>query len=476
MIEKIIISIIAIGLLLTTPIVTLNAFELESLVINDSGPFDCYTLVNPFFSKNTYLIDNNGTIVNMWQSDYFKSLPAYLLENGSLLRSCALQPFSSQFWHGGLGGRVEMFDWDGNLIWNFEHIGDDYCLHNDIEVLPNGNILMIVWNYKTRSEAIAAGIDPNDPELIENGYMLTDYIIEVEPTFPSGGNIVWEWHVWDHLIQDEFPYKDNYGVVADHPELLDINYEGRYYDITHINSIEYIEKFDQILISARMNNEIWVIDHSFKKTESPNSSSGILYRWGNPQVYDAGDEDDQILFMQHDARWIEEGLPGEGHITIYNNGLYRPGEDYSSIIEIDPPVDSNGDYHLEPFSAYGPEETEWIYTAKNPTDFYSPQMSGAQRLPNGNTRVCCGDPGYFFEVTPDNEIVWEYFNPYPVPYPLPYPYINRIYKTQCYAKDYPGIREFSTSIESRTVESEATFTEDSQNYQQQSLPFSSPSN
>jgi len=417
MMEKIIISIIAIGLLLTTPIVTLNAFELdsniseelESLIINDSEPFDCYTLVNPFFSKNTYLIDNNGTIVHMWQSDYIKSLPAYLLKNGSLIRSSAINPFTRKHWHGGLGGRIEMFDWDGNLIWNFEYIGDDYCLHNDIEVLPNGNILMTVWNYKTKSEAIAAGMNPNDTELKKNGWMLTDYIIEVEPTFPEGGEIVWEWHVWDHLIQDIDPLMDNFGVVANHPEKLDINYKSNYFkfnDLTHINSIEYIEEFDQILISARYSNEIWVIDHSSNTTESPITNRGLLYRWGNPQVYNAGDENDRILYFQHDARWVKGARPGEGHITIYNNGYKRPGKEYSSILEIDPPVDSNGFYTLESGSAYGPNETVWNYTAENPTDFFSHQMSGAQRLPNGNTRICCGDPGYLFEVTPENEIVW----------------------------------------------------------------------
>jgi len=75
------------------------------------------------------------------------------------------------------------------------------------------------------------------------GHVYPDHIIEVEPTGQSSGNIVWEWHVWDHLIQEYNPAKENYGIVADHPELIDINFGGKLADFNHINSIDYNEKF-----------------------------------------------------------------------------------------------------------------------------------------------------------------------------------------------------------------------------------------
>jgi hypothetical protein len=309
-----------------------------------------------------------------------------------------------------------------------------------------------------------------------------DYLIEVEPTGPTSGEIVWEWHVWDHLIQDYNASKDNYGVVKDHPELLDINHEGGYGDITHINSVDYNETYDQLLISSRQASEIWIIDHSTAPEEAEGYRSGILYRWGNPQNYDRGDEDDRMLFCQHDARWVEQGCPGEGHITIFNNGYERPGGNYSSVEEIIPPMDENGNYILEPGSAYGPEETVWTYTAKNPKDFYSGFMSGAQRLPNGNTFICSGDPGRLYEVTPEKETIWNYLNPYPIYIPFfnfwMFENLNLVFKTQCYTKDYPGIGELSTSIESETVESEVTVNEDSSQQTSQGLssPSDSPSN
>ena len=224
-------------------------------------------------------------------------------------------------------------------------------------------------------------------------------------------------------------------MVEDHPELIDINFgeteTSTLADWLHTNSIDYNEEFDQILLSVHNFNEIWVIDHSTTTEEAAkhiggNSGKGgdILYRWGNPRSYRAGNKTDQKLFEQHDATWIESGLPGEGNILLFNNGVTRPEEKYSSIDEIIPPIDNNGSYYLEPGSTYGPDEQFWIYTAENPTDFYSHYASGAQRLSNGNTLICDAAAGRFFEVTPEKETVWDYLNPYPLDY------INHVFKIQ----------------------------------------------
>jgi hypothetical protein len=387
---------------------------------NFSNTFRGYILYTPEYSTHTYLIDNNGSVVHSWDSDYLQGMGVYLLDNGDLVRSC-LPYINPTFWGGGITGRVEKYNWAGSLLWEFEYSNQQHCLHHDVEPLPNGNILMIAWEYKTKEEAINAGLNPS---MILFDYVWPDKIIEVEPTGPATGEIVWEWHVWDHLIQDFDPTKDNYGVVADHPELIDINFPIRILmgDWQHVNSVDYEEEFDQILISARGQSEIWVIDHSTTTKEAAGHTGGnygkggdILYRWGNPKAYRAGTTDDQKFFDQHDARWIEAGYLGEGNIMVFCNGKHRPGLEYSSIDEIVPPIDSNGNYYLESGSAYGPEEQIWRYTAPNPEDFYATYLSGVQRLYSGNTLICVGDTGTFFEVTPDKEIVWEYVNPYPTP-------------------------------------------------------------
>jgi hypothetical protein len=312
---------------------------------------------------------------------------------------------------------------------------------------------MLVWELKTHSEAIEAGMDPES--LGSFSPIMVDSVIEVETTYPRGGNIVWQWSVWDHLVQDYDSAKDNYGVVADHPELIDINSKGRSIvnsnvplvisksDFTHFNSIDYDEELDQILMGSRYLNEIFIIDHNTTIQEARGHTGGtsgkggdILYRWGNPLNYHAGNSSDQQLYAQHDAKWIEDGLQGEGNILIFDNGVGREGDDYSSVVEIIlPPIDENGNYYLGNDSAYGPEEPVWTYAAEEKTDFYSGIMSGAQRLPDGNTLVCSGTQSRFFIVTPGKEIVWEYSNQYPIPFLG----INYVFNAQYYPKDYPGL-------------------------------------
>jgi hypothetical protein len=427
-------------------IILINIFgpfvKIITVFINDKGSFEGYTLFSPEYYYTTYLINNSGEIVNKWKSDYIQCAQCNLLENGNLVRA-SLARINPYFPGGGMTGRIEMFNWDGDLIWVFEHTTKDYCLNHGYKIMPNGNILMIAWEVKTYLEAIDAG---RNPLTIPAGVLWPCYIIEIEPTFPEGGKIIWEWHVWDHLIQDYDQTKNNYGNIRNHPELVDINFglPMGYIDINHFNSLDYNEEFDQILISAHTQNEIWIIDHSTTTEEAAGHTGGrygkggdLLYRWGNPQTYRAGTTNDQMFFGQHDARWIESGVHGEGHITVFNNGLGRPEISYSSVDEIIPPVDEYGNYYLEIGSAYGPSEPIWTYNSENLTDFFSPIIAGAQRLPNGNTLICNGYSGRFFEVTMEKEIVWRYYNLFPN-------FIsNQVTNINRYPLDYPGIGNFT---------------------------------
>jgi Arylsulfotransferase (ASST) len=227
--------------------------------------------------------------------------------------------------------------------------------------------------------------------------------------------------------------------VEQHPELIDVNYESHDVDWNHINSIDYNAKLDQILLSSRYFSEIWVIDHSTTTAEAASHTGGrydkggdLLYRWGNPQTYQRGTADDQILFDQHDARWIPEGFPGAGNILVFNNGYTRKNQSFSSVDELTPPMTQNGDYLINAGSPYGPEEKTWSYTADPPEDFYSESLSSAQRLPNGDTLICEGNSGYFFEITMNKTKVWEYQNTFSVPF-------NEVFQVIRYPMNYSGI-------------------------------------
>ncbi len=392
------------------------------LFINEASAYQGYTLFAPMGYNEVYLINMNGEKVHSWQTSTNPALSVYLLENGNLVQtsSNSSSPFKGT---GGAGGEINEYDWDGNLVWTFQYSSSAYCSHHDVELLPNDNYLIIAWESKTESDAIQAG---RNPSTISDGMLWPDHIIEVEPDYEtgSGGTTVWEWHVWDHLIQDYDNSKENFGSVADHPELIDINYakakQGGTYsaDWNHLNSIEYIEEYDQILLSSHSFSEIWIIDHSTTSNEAKTHSGGtygkggdLLYRWGNPQAYDSGTASNQMLFSQHNASWIEDSIPGNGNILIFNNGANRTGgSNYSSVDEILPPVDGSGNYTLSG-SNYGPASTTWQFTSTPVTNFYSQNISGVQRLQNGNTLICDGNYGAFCEVTSTFDTVWYYISP-----------------------------------------------------------------
>jgi len=446
-----IISTLKWSIILGVPISLAGQTQTLGLTLNDPSSFSGYTLFAPAAYSNTYLLTNEGFLVNSWESSYTPGLSAYLLQNGNLLRTARIR--NPTFSGGGSGGLIQEFTWDGTKIWEYEYSTNLEYQHHDIEKLPNGNVLLIAWEFKDNDEVLQAG---RKPGLLSQHHLWPDHIVEVQPDGPDGGIVVWEWHVWDHLIQDNDSTLDNYGVLAQHPELIDINYvnpgpNSIEADWNHINAIDYNEKLDQIIVTVLKFSEIWVIDHSTTTLEAAGHTGGksgkggdLLYRWGNPQTYDRGDVTDMKLFFPHDANWIETGLPGEGNILIFNNGRMRPAGQYSSIDEIVPQVDQYGKYTLNSDSTYRPDTLLWTYTDPDHTSFFACNLSGAHRLPNGNTLICDGPSGVFFEITLDGDLVWEYINPVIKSGPMkqgdPIPIQeNRVFKIHRYAPDYPGI-------------------------------------
>jgi len=382
---------------------------------NEEGALEGYTFFAPIRSKTTYLIDMNGEVVHEWPSEHPPGNSAYLMQDGSIVRTA--QDFDNPIFHGGgSGGRIQHISWDGELLWDFLFSNEEHMQHHDIAVLPNGNVLMIAWELKTQEEAIAAGREPSS--LGEEG-LWPDMIIEVKPKGKTDGEIVWEWHLWDHLIQDVNEELSNYGEIAEHPELVNINHAARGGgDWNHTNSINYNAKLDLITISVRTFNELWVIDHSTTTEEAASHEGGergrggdLLYRWGNPAAYGRGGRRDMRLYGQHDVQWIEEDFPGGGNLLIFNNGG-RDGREYSTVDEIITPFNKEAVYEIEEGKAFGPEKMHWSYGEKESERFSSSFISGAQRLANGNTLICSGADGRLFEVTAQNEIVWEYINPF----------------------------------------------------------------
>lgn len=419
--------------------------------------YEGYTLFHPLFSTTTYLIDNCGREVNRWESEFFPAASVYLLDNGLLLRTANTSLDANPvFQIGGAGERAQLMDWDGNIVWDFVYSDSTHRMHHDIEPLPNGNVLILSWELKTYDEAIAAG---RDPALLPDSVVWSEQVIEVDTATDS---IVWEWHLWDHLIQDFDDTKDNFGEVGRHPERLDINFTGGPTadggdDWLHLNSIDYNPDRDEIMLTSPFLNELYVIDHSTTTEEAAGSRGGqwnsggdFLFRWGNPQAYDQGGPEDRQLYFVHDAHWIPADLEDGGEIMLFNNGdTERP---YSSVDIIEPPIDNYlfGSYVYVPGNPFLPRSPAYQYVTDPPEDFFSSFISGAQRLPNGNTLICSGAQGRLFEITPEEEIVWEYINPVTNTGPLAYDVeelpifagrnANIVFRATRYPVDYPGLQ------------------------------------
>ena len=443
-------------LLISNPFLSLGQNTLGTIEIGE-GIQEGYTLFAPSSSRASYLIDNCGNVVNVWESQNTPGLSVYLTPEGNLVRT-RREP-SNTFFAGGTGGGIEIFNWFGATIWEYVLSDENNVLHHDIAILPNGNILAIAFERISQEEALNLG---RRLDLTSENGLWTDIIIEIEvlPNFQH--EIVWKWRAIDHVMQSENPSFPNFGNSIDFPERLDINYTigtqsaTSILDWMHSNAIDYNPELDQIILNSRNYNEFYVIDHSTTTAEASTSEGGnsgkggdLLYRWGNPSAYGAGSVADRKLFNQHDAHWIDEGLEDGGKIFVFNNGLDRPGGLISSVDIIAPPLDEDGSYLFDGLR-FGPEEAEWTYgLGAGDADITSARISGVGRQPNGNTLITVGGSGEMIEIDKDKNVVWRYVVPVRGAMPNTQgevPALNTIFRSYKYPLDYPAFTNNNISI------------------------------
>lgn len=394
------------GSLLSLSIFAQNPFG-NGIVLNTSEAFDGYILFEN--NDDTYLMNNCGEILNKWDNINQTDNHTKLLENGNMMFIRNESVFE--------------VDWDGNIVNNVAPSSPGLSLDYEVVLLPDSNYLCV-----TRRDMTPADFDELGYDIPGTFPSQIDGLVELDR---NTGEIVWEWNIRDHVIQERDSLAANYGVVAEHPELFNMdainNFDWSFRESFMINSMDYNPERDEIIVSVRKMCEVVIIDHSTTTEEAAGHTGGrhgkggdILYRWGNPGNYGAGvsadelTENDQFLFYQHNPHWVTVG-PHTGKIMMYNNGIFRPGilnsaDRYSTSPVITPPIDENDRYVLEPGQAYGPVEPDVEFRGDNPLGrFYSAYTSGAQILPNGNVYITEGQNGRLLEITPDGRIVFEYF-------------------------------------------------------------------
>lgn len=369
------------------------------LLYIDDNATEGYTLFSPEENENVYLIDDCGALINSWTFSEKPGKASYLLANGNLLRA-------------GLDS-LEIRGWDNSLMWSYAMTANGLNQHHDIEPLPNGNILCIVADVYTALEMTQEGRNP----AITNPNFKLDKIVEIEPVGNSEANVVWEWRFIDHIVQDFDNSKPNYGIVQNNPQLMNINYDNGYYqDWIHLNGIDYNASLDQIILSSRHLDELYIIDHSTTTAEASGHTGGaynkggdFLWRWGNPQVYSQGNANDQKLFKQHNGEWVKAGYSDEGKITVFNN--YGDGSGTYSSIHLIAPEINNNNYTMDG-NLFLPLDFHWSWNGSILGDLVSESKKSATHgLPNGNFIICETSAGRISEIQPDGTLMWCYVNP-----------------------------------------------------------------
>lgn len=338
-----------------------------------------YTLICPKYSKDMWLIDIEGYIVNRWHMPYLPAGHGRLLENGNFFYGGQLKTnkelgLPEEF--SALGGILLEVDWDANIVWQKE----TPYQHHDFQVTEKDTIIYAAHNKNSilpydYAKKLGGGIRNTEYE----GKIWGDAVIEID----RKGEVLWEWIAHEHLD----------------PEIDSICPLETRAKWPVINSL-WICQDGNILLSLRVSNEVIKVEYKTGK---------ILKRYGKDKIY-----------HQHDARELKNG-----NIIVFDNGNHRPNYNpsYSRVIEINSVTD----------------EIEWEYKGNPPSDFYSAVAGANERLSNGNTLICDSQLGRIFEVTKEKQIVWEYVSPFRNENEGSN--TNFVWRAHRYSCDYEGLRK-----------------------------------
>ena len=350
---------------------------------------DYYFLINDAGKNKVYLMDKGEKNIFEWELESGIGNDCYLMKNGQLL--AILQADDPKIDFGGFGGKIQIINSDFSVDWEYIISDENKIAHHDIEMLPNGNILVLVWIKKTALQAKEAGFQENYP-------IYTESIWEINP---ENNEIVWKWNSWDHLIQDFDSTKNNFGDISSRPHKIDLNYSlvsnG---DIMHANGLDYDPENDLIYVSVNFFSEVWVIDHSTSTSQAAGESGGnygkggdLVYRFGNPEAY-KNSVGTRLFYHNHYPNLIKKN--GETRMLLFMNG-YETQK--STVFEFDlselPPLKPNA--NNEP-------PILWRYTHP---ELFSSKVSGAELLSNDNILITIGTYG-IWEVNRNKDVLWKY--------------------------------------------------------------------
>ena len=387
-------------------------------------PEKCYNGYKLFTGMGigVMLIDMNGKCVRCWKG--MNGFPAKMLPGGYMLASLGSRDPQHAYQD---QSDVTMVDWDGNIVWSFnknQQVTDNgepewnARQHHDyqLEGNPVGYFVPGMESSPDFQKMLILTHDDVKKPRISPQNLLDDRLIEID----REGNITWEWSVVEHF--NEFGFSElQKNVIYRNPNIQHAGPEGQG-DLFHINCASYLgpnkwydagdERFkpENIIMDSREANIMWIIDHETGK---------VVWKVGPDYTATKEERLFETIVGPHHTHMIPKGLPGEGNILVFDNGGWAG---YGAPNPCSPTGEQNALRAYSRVTEFDPVSMEIVWECNPATlgkqmpfledHFYSPYISSAQRLPNGNTLITQGSDGRLFEVTPDFEIVWEYISPY----------------------------------------------------------------
>jgi len=385
-------------------------------------PDKCWNGFTILSGEDGRLVDMNGNLAHLWKGPF--GLPDMVLPGGHLLISRGVWKYVPLE-----AAEIQVRDFNNEVLWKFnkwqQGLANDgegkvwiARQHHDMQI--KGNTGYYSPNYEAADLAtgtllVLAHHNVKNAEINKRVRLLDDAVYEVDM---ASGKVIWTWKPAEHVDEMGFD-KEAFAAMQNYS--VEHSGEGQGFDWFHENCASYVgpnqwfdhgdKRFnpDNIIIASRQSNILAIVDHDTGK---------IVWRTG-PYYREGDDKKLGWIIGPHDAHIIPQGLPGEGNVLVYDNGGaagYGPPNDmapdginymrraHSRVLEFNP-VTKNIVWEYSP-ATLKINEIQFGYKE------FSPFISSAQRLPNGNTLITEGSEGRVIEVTRDLEIVWEYISPY----------------------------------------------------------------
>ena len=390
------------------PIWAQSVYPTGTTIYQPDRSWNGYTVLSPLGTQAVLVIDMNGNVVKRWE-DYNNSAggPARVLPGGVVIAASGARPPHQE------STELIQRDFNGKVIWQFSR-------NEQITTREGSTIWSVRQHHDWQRDSFPAGYySPETTPAVEGGNtLILTHADRKQPKVADGvleddrlievswmGEIVWEWVASDHI--DELGFADDARKAI--KAASGVNAARGTFDWLHVNSATYVGPnrwFDQgdtrfapnnVIISSREASLLAIVGRD----------GSIVWRLGPD--FSASKELRAIrqIIGQHHAHLIPKGLPGAGNLMVFDNG---GASGYGFANPIAP--DGRGAF-VRPTSRVleiNPVTLELVWSYTNPR-FFSTNISGAQRLPNGNTLITAGAGGRMFEVTKEGAIVWEYMYP-----------------------------------------------------------------